>query len=225
MLQSCRRIARAAPGKPDYAVGPRGSYRAAKNRVGRCRRPLLSASRSLYGVGSERIILLPGSVFPCDGAKLYRSTHLKVKLKALDFQFNLSSPATFVSVSKVHGACMAHTWLRGGIASPPAGETRSSGLIGSPRWREARRVGLLLRRARRAEAVAVSGYAQLELIFAGWNAEAIDDCQPESRRRIKDPNSLGGVRGGPTKIQATIWAKQDQVEVVGRIVPPVSLPA
>src|SRR2546422_9608105 len=84
MLQSCRRIARAAPGKPDYAVGPRGSYRAAKNRVGRCRRPLLSASRSLYGVGSERIILLPGSVFPCDGASLYRNTDLKVKLKALD---------------------------------------------------------------------------------------------------------------------------------------------
>src|SRR2546421_6699252 len=119
-------------------------------------------------------------------------------------------------------ACMAQRWLRGGIASPPAGETRSSGLIGSPRWREARRVGLLLRRARRAEAVAVSGYAQLELILAGWNAEAVDDCQPESRRRIKDPNSLGGVRGGPTKIQATIWAKQDQVEVVGRIMPPVS---
>src|SRR2546427_11030298 len=132
MLQSCRRIARAAPGKPDYAVGPRGSYRAAKNRVGRCRRPLLSASRSLYGVGSERIILLPGSVFPCDGARLYRNTDLKVKLKALDFQFNLPSPATFVSVSKaawrVYGAHVAQR----GIASPPAGETRSSGLIGSP---------------------------------------------------------------------------------------------
>src|SRR3989441_10822729 len=85
MLQSCRRIARADPGKPDYAFGPRDCYRAAKNRVGRCRRPLLSASRSLYGVGSERIMSSPVQFSACDGAKLYRNTHLQVKLKALDF--------------------------------------------------------------------------------------------------------------------------------------------
>src|SRR5437870_13026491 len=85
MLQSFRRIARAAPGKPDYAVVRATSAERQEKRVGRCRRPLLSASRSLYGVGSERIMSSPVQFLACDGAKLYRNTHLQVKLKALDF--------------------------------------------------------------------------------------------------------------------------------------------
>src|SRR2546426_1851591 len=139
MLQSCRRIARAAPGKPDYAVGPRGSYRAAKNRVGRCRRPLLSASRSLYGVGSERIILLPGSVFPCDGASLYRNTDLKVKLKALDFSSTCPARPLSSLSRKRRGSVYGAEVAQRGIA-------------------EARRIGLLLRRARRGGGGGGSGF-------------------------------------------------------------------
>jgi len=41
MLQSFRRIARAAPGKPDYAVVRATSAERQEKRVGRCRRPLL----------------------------------------------------------------------------------------------------------------------------------------------------------------------------------------
>src|SRR5207302_10368619 len=91
MLQSFRRIARAAPGKPDYGVVRATSAERQEKRVGRCRRPLVSASRSLYGVGSERIMSSLGRFLGCAGGKLYRNLDVHVKLIALDF--SSTSPA------------------------------------------------------------------------------------------------------------------------------------